>query len=52
MEKWMRVAILFLFVQILSVKIVIKNARQKNVLPLNSSGSFLRNFVASENLPL
>jgi len=51
MAKWMREAILFLFVQVLSVKIVIKNARQKNVLPQNTSGNFLRNFAVSETCP-
>ena len=44
MAKWMREAILLLFVQILSVKIVLKKARQQNVLPLRSPGNFLRIF--------
>ncbi|MCF6202332.1 MAG: transposase, partial [Methylococcaceae bacterium] len=52
MAKWMREAILFLFVQVLSVKIVLRNARQQNVPLLRLSGNFLRNFEVSENLSL
>jgi hypothetical protein len=49
MAKWMRDSILFLFVQVLSVKIVPKNARQQHILPLKLPGNFLISFAVSEN---
>jgi IS5 family transposase len=48
MAKWMREAILFLFVQILLVKIVSKSARQQKIRPLKRSENFLINIVVYE----
>jgi len=49
MAKWMREAILFIFVLGLSLKITIITARQKIIQEMKSVGGILENIVVSEN---
>jgi hypothetical protein len=52
MAKWMRQAILFLFVLIFLLKIMLMSAKQKIILLLKGAGKFLGDFEVSENQSL
>jgi len=49
MAKWMRATILFLFAQLLSLKITINRAKQEVIHYLKSIGLILENRVVSED---